>query len=299
MTSPRERYLMLCGVDGSPASDRALELLARLPVRPHDEVVVTSYPPYLFAARADGAGIAPALAAAAERRARSYVDSAVARLQSAHVRVRGTICDGESATDALLRVAERERPHLIVVGSRGRAPWMTVLLGSTARALVIDSPAPVLVVRAPSVPRTVIVATDGSGPARAAIDAFVHLPQAEGAHIELLHVLPSRDDDPSIFDEELLSLRESNDRAQEDHGRELLAQGRSLLTCGLESRVHLERGHAGERIVARAREIGADLVVLGTRGLDGPRRLIWGSTAEHVVTRAACNVLVAPMPRVG
>jgi len=298
MTRPRAEYVILCAVDGSPASSRAVDLVATLPIRPGDAVVVASYPPYLLAARAGGEGVARAIGAAAERRAHAAVDSGVARLAAAGVNANGVVCDGESAVDALLGLAERERARLLVVGSRGRGPWSSILLGSTARALIVESPIPVLVVRESTVPHTVLAATDGSPSARAALTAFSRMPQSEGTSVELLHVLPSHDE-YFAGDEELASLREENDRAEWDQARELLDAQHSYLVRGVDSRTRIERGHAGETILARARAIRADLIVVGSRGAGAPRRPFWGSTAERVVTQASCNVLVAPPPAAG
>jgi nucleotide-binding universal stress UspA family protein len=298
MTRPTKRlvpYTVLCAVDGSPGSDRALDLIAKLPIRAGDEVVVASYPPYLLAVRSGGEGIARALGAAAERRAHQAVDEARARLAASRVDARGVVCDGESAADALLRVAEREHAELLVVGSRGRGPWASILLGSTARALVLDSSVPVLVVREPKAPHTVVAATDGSPSARSALKAFSRFPQSEGTLVELLHVLPAHDED-FVSDDEILSLREAHERAEDDQAREVLEEQRTHLARGLESRTRIERGHAGETILSRARAIGADLIVVGSRGTGLPRRLFWGSTAERVVTQASCNVLVAAAP---
>ena len=288
-------HRILCGVDGSPGADRALDLIAKLPIRRHDEVVVATYPPYLFASRPDGEGIAAALGAGAEKRARLTLDIALARLAASGVNARAVICDGQDAVDGLLRLAEREKPSLIVVGSRGRGPWASILLGSTARWIVIASPIPVLVARQAVTPRRALVAIDGSAAARAALGAFGHLPRSEGTIVELLHVLPLRDEEATA-DEELKSLRASHERAEEDQAEALLEEQRSFLPKGLDVRVHVARGHVAETILARARAIGADLVALGTRGIGGPRQPFWGSTAERVVTQAPCNVLVAPAP---
>lgn len=288
-------HRILCGVDGSPAADRALDLIAQLPIRPHDEVVVASYPAYLLASRPNGEGIAAALGAGAEKRARLVVDIALARLLASGVHARAVICDGLDAVDGLLRLAEREKPSLIVVGSRGRGPWASILLGSTARWLAIASPIPVLVVRQAVTPRVALLATDGSVAARAALHAFGLLPQTQGSIVELLHVLPPRNEETTT-DEELLSLRAAHERAEEDQAAALLEEQRSVLPERLDVRVQVQRGHAAETILARARAIHADLVVVGTRGLGGPRQPFWGSTAERVVTQAQGNVLVAPVP---
>jgi nucleotide-binding universal stress UspA family protein len=53
-------------------------------------------------------------------------------------------------------------------------------------------------------------------------------------------------------------------------------------------------GAAASTILEYAREVGADLIVLGSHGWAGFDRLILGSTAEHVLHRADCPVLTVP-----
>jgi universal stress protein A len=57
-------------------------------------------------------------------------------------------------------------------------------------------------------------------------------------------------------------------------------------------------GFPGEEIVRIAKEIGADMIVLGTHGRTGLNRLLTGSVAEEVMRRSPCPVLTlrAPMP---
>ena len=45
-----------------------------------------------------------------------------------------------------------------------------------------------------------------------------------------------------------------------------------------------------------ARELGADLIVMGTHGRTGLRRLLMGSVAERVVREAPCPVLTVRTP---
>jgi nucleotide-binding universal stress UspA family protein len=288
-------YRILCGIDGSAGSDQAVDLVGALPIRPHDEVIVASRPPYLFMTRAGDEGLIARATDAARERARADVDAAVARLSHSGVRARGILCDGEDAVDALLRAAERESASIIVVGSRGHGAWSSILLGSVARALAITSPAPVLVVRGrPAPPLRVIVATDGSPAARAALDAFGRLPQSEGCVVELVHVLEAHEWGEG--DDETWGIRESVEHDEDVRGRALLEDQARLMPKGLQVRTHLARGHVGETLLGRAKDQGADLIVLGTRGIAGPRKLFFGSTAERVLTHAHCNVLVAPAP---
>ncbi|MBX6765035.1 MAG: universal stress protein, partial [Rubrobacteraceae bacterium] len=56
-------------------------------------------------------------------------------------------------------------------------------------------------------------------------------------------------------------------------------------------------GRPDVEIVAVAEEIGADLVVVGSRGLGGLRRTLMGSVSDSVVRHAHCSVLVVRIPR--
>ena len=53
-------------------------------------------------------------------------------------------------------------------------------------------------------------------------------------------------------------------------------------------------GKAAPEIVKAARELNADLIVMGTRGLGGASRLLLGSTTEHVLRKAGVPVLAVP-----
>lgn len=54
----------------------------------------------------------------------------------------------------------------------------------------------------------------------------------------------------------------------------------------------LRNGLPSEIIVEEAERRGVDLIVMGTRGLTGAKRVILGSTAEQVIRWAECSVLV-------
>jgi nucleotide-binding universal stress UspA family protein len=76
---------------------------------------------------------------------------------------------------------------------------------------------------------------------------------------------------------------------------ELVAQ--ELRAADLQSRVHffvhVRIGKPADELLSLAYEIGADLIIIGSKGLTGVKRLILGSVSEKVVREARCTVEVA------
>lgn len=297
MSSDRGARILLA-TDGSPGAAAALDLLASMPLRPVDEIIVVTFPSYLVAARPDQTGLIGRLMEGRRRAAQVTADEAVRRLEGSGARVSGVVAEGLEAVDGILRVAVERSPDLIVMGSRGLGPVSSVAIGSTARTLALLSPVPVLIVRGRvSAPRRVLVAVDGSEASRAALSAFARLPLAKGVTVELLTVLPVHDwSGLPVRGEELAELREAQERAETDAADRLLQRSTKTLPEGVAIQTAMERGAVTDTIRAHAGALDADLIVLGSRGLSGPRRTFWGSTAEQVIVTAGCSVLLAPLP---
>jgi len=64
-----------------------------------------------------------------------------------------------------------------------------------------------------------------------------------------------------------------------------------LVDPAVRPRFYVERGYAADRILAAARRLGADALVMGTHGRSGLRRLLVGSVTENVARRAPVPVL--------
>ncbi len=136
--------------------------------------------------------------------------------------------------------------------------------------------------------RSILVPVDFSETSASALDAAVGLAKDAGARLHLMHAVPLQGfvgvypaPLPTGFE---LDLRRA---AQTRLGE----WSEKVIAAEVHVTEHVERGPASEAICAKAEEIAADLIVMGTRGLTGLKHVLLGSVAERTVQRAACPVL--------
>ena len=135
-------------------------------------------------------------------------------------------------------------------------------------------------------PEQILLATDGLvSMVAAARAAAVHLTEKGGAELHLVHVwhtVPS-----PHFDRVIRS-------GFEDIGRDRLEQQVRLIedAGGTVVEANLREGRAVEEIIAHADEIGAGLVIVGSRGMGRLGRLALGSVSTGIVHRSPCPVLI-------
>ncbi|MGH7256872.1 MAG: universal stress protein [Nitrospiraceae bacterium] len=141
--------------------------------------------------------------------------------------------------------------------------------------------------------RQILSATDFSESALKAQDYAVFLAQAYEAKLQVVHV-----------SETPLWFRPSApaslylEQAREEAAQQLVQLEKHLVESGLAgAQCRLVLGIPSEQINAQAREMAADLVVVGTHGRTGLDHILLGSTAERVVKGAPCPVVVARIAR--
>lgn len=89
-----------------------------------------------------------------------------------------------------------------------------------------------------------------------------------------------------------LAPDEVGDVDSADDARLLLDRMAKLAAeAGVPAQLHARVGDAASAILDVAREVGADLVVVGNRGMSGLRRLL-GSVPNDVAHRVSCSVLI-------
>lgn len=286
---------MLFATDGSAGSQTALEFVLALPHRPADLVEVVSVPVHQFIGtgfEGYGAYVADVMEAEIAEARRAAAET-VAQLHARGIETGLRLADGPPA-ESILAAASAAKADLIIVGSRGRGRIAGAILGSTARALARHSPVPVLVIRdRRDAPRRILVAVDGSEDSRAAIAALAQLPLPRNVEVTLLHVASERSFaglPAGPFGDE---LRATVEREERNSALEMLRVASGLLPSGTIPRLEMEHGPAADRVLAYAGAMGADLIVLGSRGATLGGGFVQGSTADRVLAGAHCAVLVA------
>ena len=142
-------------------------------------------------------------------------------------------------------------------------------------------------------PYRILIATDFSEPATLAFGEAISV--AHRTEYPELHVV-------AVIDKEASELVPAEDRHASltqivDHMRDrLIAEAGRFLEARkgppLRAIAHVRMGRIADEIANLATEIRADLVVVGTHGRRGMKRLVLGSVAEHTVRLAPCPVLV-------
>src|SRR5829696_2161737 len=146
--------------------------------------------------------------------------------------------------------------------------------------------------------RSILLPTDFSECARHAVPVAAEFARLLGARVVCLHVVePVTEPVGWTPLAEPLPAAELGGQLEESAARDLPAFSKSEEFEGLEVEDLLARGEPAAEIVRVAEERGAGLIVISSHGRTGLGRILFGSTAESVVRRARCPVLVVKPPR--
>jgi nucleotide-binding universal stress UspA family protein/nitrite reductase/ring-hydroxylating ferredoxin subunit len=249
---------ILVGTDGSETAAVALQTATGLAGRTGGQVHIVC---------AHGEGLDDKGAARVLSEAREVV-------RNRGVKTRTHMRAGEPAP-VVLDVAGTQGADLVVVGNVGMGKARRFKLGGIAEQVAIAAPCDMLIVHTKDREGTggdyrhLLIGTDGSPTATEAVRKGTELARAMGAAVTFCLV-----GDPLV-------------------GAVVLEEAARAASGIDQVETRTEDGDPADRLVAAAGAAGADLVVVGNKGMAGPRRYLLGSIPSRVAHQSPVDVLVA------
>jgi nucleotide-binding universal stress UspA family protein len=288
---------ILCPIDFSAGSRKAMVLAARL-AKLHGSELVVTHAWFLPPTAVSGEFLYPV------ELVKGQVDDNERALASATEeartlgppRVSAKMIDGEPWVKIVELAQADPQIDLIVLGTHGRTGLGRMFLGSVAEMVVRHAPCSVL-----AIPRDgetapfarILCPIDFSESSRRALGLALELEPVPDRTVTLLHVV----EPPRIYAGEAAvdihpGLGGASQKLLEDWGAAAIAKQPAKLAAF----VHI--GRPATQVLAMLGEDKAfDLVAVGSHGRTGLERMLLGSVAERVVRHAGRPVLVARAPR--
>ena len=193
-----------------------------------------------------------------------------------------------NVSETIIQTATEAACDLIVLGARQVTGLKRLMVGGTSNAVAAKAQQPVLIVKQPSrsAPEVffwqhVLVATGGSPWSDVAVDYALELAQQHHLGVDILYVDSAR---PQQRDELRLATSE---------GKNILALAEArAIAAGVTLQTHMAYGNVAETILDTAMRQQSDLIILGSRGLTGWKRLMLGSISNAVAAKSALPVLI-------
>jgi nucleotide-binding universal stress UspA family protein len=192
-----------------------------------------------------------------------------------------------SPVDVVLDIAEENFFDLVVTGRRGMSRLERSLIGTVTARILGHSKCDVLVVPKDTIVNweTLLVPTDGSQYSIASTNKAINLAKVYGSKVKVISIV-------DVTDEFQAQAPDAVD-ALVDQAKELVdGIGRKAADMGVPADCFVREGESYKVINDMARKQAADMIVMGSHGRTGVKRLFMGSVTEKVIGYASRPVLV-------
>ena len=295
----------LCAVDGSKFSMRAVEALGALLHQSLREVILvhvidTSLLESGLKKEGIKTGKTKKILSALEAEGKKVLKGAETHATQVFsqkagkklVKIRSVLVKGHAAY-SLVKEAEKRKPHLIVLGSRGFHDIKGYFMGSVSRKVLSHAPCPVFIVKDPiQSPVQTVLAVDGSAASTRAANYLKSWISPDLVSVHILSVVPdaSRGLGSSVRTKPYTKALKD---AFVKQAQETTAHVRSLfLKRKFDVTSEVVAGNPRAAILDCLVTHEAGLAVLGAKGLTGPERFQMGSVSEWVAAYSGCSILV-------
>jgi len=137
----------------------------------------------------------------------------------------------------------------------------------------------------------ILVGTDGSQTAGTAVETAANLARQLGAELHILSAYRSAAAGGAAAIGPLGVFPDLTDGSLLEACQEIVDTATASCGHDVTTRSHVVPGSAADAIVGTAEAVGADLIVVGSKGMQGARRVL-GSVPNSVAHHAGCDVLI-------
>jgi nucleotide-binding universal stress UspA family protein len=263
--------LMVC-TDGSAEGQNAVAVTLELAKACGSQVFAVQ----ALEVKAEYEAVAPDLRATLAKEVQKNMEVIQEAAGKLRVTLRPVTPEGQAAHTAIAAAAEKIGPDLIILGRCGKTALARLLMGNVTARVIGLSPVNILVVPrgAALAFHRLLIASDGSAYSQTAWKLAMSM--AKRAESELVAVSVAPEEGDIIQAKAIIHqmLTEAN-RAK------LPLKG-----------VNPQGLAADEGIVHQAIKNEVDLIIMGSRGLTGLKKLVMGSVTERVIGQSPCPILV-------
>ena len=275
---------ILVAVDGSESSMHALSESFKLAADEKSWITVASVVPS-YTGDLDILAVGNVLQSMRRPYEKAISDAlALARKKGASIK---TLCEEGEPYDRIAELAGSEKSDLIVMGRRGLRRFERALIGSITARVIGHTQKDVLVL-----PRDakigwkrVLLATDGSKYSKAAAKKAIDFAKSYGGELKIVSIV----DVPSEFYAESPETVEALVKKAKGYAEAVRKQAEG---SGIKAEAIVREGEIYKVITDLAKEQKANIIVTGSHGRTGLKRLLMGSVAEKVIGHTPCPVLV-------
>ncbi len=224
--------------------------------------------------------LAPAAIEKIETEIREHLEEIRDRAVKENVECEIIIREGEGAYSFIIDEADKKKADIIIMGRRGRTGLMRLLMGSVTERVIGLSSGKVLVVpRASAIKwKNIVIATDASIDSQAAVKEALALTKRCTGTSKLLALAVTQE---NAADERIQIAQDAVSDIKEMAEKQDTKTETAVIT-----------GKPTETIVEFAKEKNADIIVMGSHGRTGLKKLLMGSTTAGVVGHTSSAVLV-------
>jgi nucleotide-binding universal stress UspA family protein len=219
--------------------------------------------------------LAPGFVERAKKTASEHLESIKSKASNEDIDCEILIREGEEPYKYIVEEAKKNKIEMIIMGRHGRTGLKRLMIGSVTAKVIGHMPCNVLIVPKASsvIYKTILLATDGSKYSEAAALDAISIAKRCRSDLIVLSVSTKTKNIPSAKK----SVEKIKEKAEKD---------------GLKVKTFTPRGMPYELVVKTAKDKKAGVIVVGSHGRTGLKKLLMGSVTERIIGHAHCPVLV-------